>query len=159
MSVKQWTERTYSRGIIAKAGKYGGTFAHKDIAFEFASRVSLQFKSYLIREFQRLKDEEAKRLDRSAKRELAKINYHIHTDAIREHLIPRELTPKQASVIYADEADVLNVALFGITAVNGGTRIPIKKAISVTTPVSTISIYRAPPPQSLLICESRDSIA
>jgi hypothetical protein len=127
MSVKQWTERTNSRGIIAKAGRYGGTFAHKDIAFEFASWVSPQFKLYLIREFQRLKDEEAKRLGWSAKRELAKINYHIHTDAIREHLIPRELTPKQASAIYADEADVLNVALFGITAREWRDKNPGKK--------------------------------
>jgi hypothetical protein len=127
MSVKQWTERTNSKGIIAKAGRYGGTFAHKDIAFEFASWVSPQFKLYLIREFQRLKDEETKRLGWSAKRELAKINYHIHTDAIKEHLIPEELTPKQASVIYADEADVLNVALFGITAREWRDKNPDKK--------------------------------
>jgi hypothetical protein len=127
MSVKQWTERTNSRGIIAKAGRYGGTFAHKDIAFEFASWVSPQFKLYLIREFQRLKDEEAKRLGWSAKRELAKINYHIHTDAIKEHLIPKELTLKQASIIYADEADVLNVALFGITAREWRDKNPDKK--------------------------------
>jgi hypothetical protein len=116
LSVKQWAEKTNSKGIIAKAGRYGGTFAHKDIAFEFASWVSPQFKLYLIREFQRLKDEEQKLLGWSAKRELAKINYHIHTDAIKQNLIPKELTKKQAFIIYADEADVLNVALFGMTA-------------------------------------------
>jgi hypothetical protein len=116
LSVKHWAEKTNSKGIIAKAGRYGGTFAHKDIAFEFASWVSPQFKLYLIREFQRLKDEEQKLLGWTAKRELAKINYHIHTDAIKQNLIPRELTKKQASIIYADEADVLNVALFGMTA-------------------------------------------
>jgi hypothetical protein len=116
LSVKQWAEKTNSKGIIAKAGRYGGTYAHKDIAFEFASWVSPQFKLYLIREFQRLKDEEQKLLGWSAKRELAKINYHIHTDAIKQNLIPKELTRKQASIIYADEADVLNVALFGMIA-------------------------------------------
>ncbi len=116
LSVKQWVAKTNSIGIIAKAGRYGGTYAHKDIAFEFASWVSPQFKIYLIKEFQRLKEEEQKHLGWSAKRELAKINYHIHTDAIKENLIPKELTPKQTSVIYASEADVLNMALFGITA-------------------------------------------
>jgi hypothetical protein len=116
LSAKQWIERTNSVGIMAKAGRYGGTYAHKDIAFEFASWVSPQFKLYLLREFQRLKEEEQKALGWSAKRELAKINYHIHTDAIKQHLIPAELTPQQVSVIYASEADVLNVALFGTTA-------------------------------------------
>jgi hypothetical protein len=116
LSVKHWTEKTNSKGIIAKAGRYGGTYAHKDIAFEFASWVSPQFKLYLIREFQRLKDDEQKLLDWSAKRELAKINYHIHTNAIKQNLVPQKLTSKQASIIYADEADVLNVALFGIPA-------------------------------------------
>jgi hypothetical protein len=116
LSVKQWIEKTNSVGIIAKAGRYGGTYAHKDIAFEFASWVSPQFKLYLLREFQRLKEEEQKALGWSAKRELAKINYHIHTDAIKQHLIPPELTPQQVSIIYASEADVLNMALFGMTA-------------------------------------------
>ncbi|TVQ90228.1 MAG: KilA-N domain-containing protein [Bacteroidetes bacterium] len=116
LSVKQWVEKTNSKGILAKAGRYGGTYAHKDIAFEFASWVSPQFKLYLLKEFQRLKEEEQKQLGWSAKRELAKINYHIHTDAIKEHLIPSEITPQQASMIYASEADVLNVALFGKTA-------------------------------------------
>jgi len=116
LSVKQWTEKTNSTGIIAKAGRYGGTYAHKDIAFEFASWVSPQFKLYLLKEFQRLKEEEQKQLGWSAKRELAKLNYHIHTDAIKQNLIPQELSPAQTSIIYASEADVLNVALFGITA-------------------------------------------
>jgi len=116
LSVKQWTEKTNSTGIIAKAGRYGGTYAHKDIAFEFASWVSPQFKLYLLKEFQRLKEEEQKQLGWSAKRELAKLNYHIHTDAIKQNLIPEELTPPQTSVLYANEADVLNVAMFGLTA-------------------------------------------
>lgn len=116
MSVKQWVMRTNSRGIIAKAGRYGGTYAYKDIAFEFASWVSPQFKLYLIKEFERLKKAEQVQIGWNAKRELAKINYHIHTDAIKEKLIPRELTSKQASTVYASEADVLNMALFGMTA-------------------------------------------
>lgn len=116
LSVKQWIEKTKAVGIIAKTGRYGGTYAHKDIAFEFASWVSPQFKLYLIREFQRLKDEEQKQLGWNAKRELSKINYRIHTDAIKRNLIPAEITKIQSSMIYADEADVLNVALFGKTA-------------------------------------------
>ena len=116
LSVKQWIEKTNAIGIIAKAGRYGGTYAHKDLAFEFASWVSPQFKLYLLREFQRLKEEEQKLLGWSAKRELAKINYHIHTDAIKQNLIPQELTPAQKSFVYADEADMLNVAMFGKTA-------------------------------------------
>lgn len=116
LSVKQWIEETKAVGIIAKTGRYGGTYAHKDIAFEFASWVSPQFKLYLIREFQRLKDEEQKQLGWNAKRELSKINYRIHTDAIKRNLIPAEITKIQSSMIYADEADVLNVALFGKTA-------------------------------------------
>lgn len=116
MSVKQWIERTHAIGIIAKAGRYGGTYAHKDLAFEFASWVSPQFKLYLIREFQRLKDDEQKQLAWSAKRELSKINYRIHTDAIKANLIPSEITNQQAAIKYADEADVLNIAMFGMTA-------------------------------------------
>lgn len=116
LSVKQWVEKTNSRGIIAKAGRYGGTYAHKDIAFEFATWVSPQFKLYLIQEFERMKDEEQKQLGWTAKRELSKINYRIHTDAIKQNLIPEEVTAAQASIIYAEEADVLNVAMFGITA-------------------------------------------
>jgi len=116
LSVKQWTQKTNSRGIIAKAGRYGGTYAHKDIAFEFASWVSPQFKLYLIKEFQRLKDEEYKQLGWDIKRNLTKINYRIHTDAIKENLIPPELTQRQITNVYASEADILNVALFGMTA-------------------------------------------
>lgn len=116
LSVKQWVEKTNSKGIIAKAGRYGGTYAHKDIAFEFATWVSPQFKLYLLKEFQRLKEEEQAQLGWSAKRELSKTNYRIHTDAIRQNLIPVEVTPAQAGVIYAEEADVLNVAMFGMTA-------------------------------------------
>ncbi len=116
MSVKQWTNRTNSKGVVARAGRYGGTYAHKDIAFEFAYWVSPQFKLYLLKEFQRLKEEEQKQLGWSAKRELAKINYQIHTDAIKQNLIPEELTKQQISFVYANEADVLNVALFGKTA-------------------------------------------
>ena len=116
LSVKQWVEKTHSRGIIAKAGRYGGTYAHKDIAFEFAAWVSPQFKLYLIQEFERLKADEQKLLGWTAKRELSKINYRIHTDAIKHNLIPAEVTQAQASIIYAEEADVLNVAMFGMTA-------------------------------------------
>jgi len=116
LSVKQWVEKTNSKGIIAKAGRYGGTYAHKDIAFEFASWISPQFKLYLIKEFQRLKDEERKQLGWDIRRNLAKINYRIHTDAIKDNLIPPELTSRQIDLIYASEADVLNMALFGMTA-------------------------------------------
>lgn len=116
LSVKQWTEKTNSIGIIAKAGRYGGTYAHKDIAFEFASWVSPQFKLYLIKEFDRLKTQEQAQIGWSVKRELAKLNYHIHTDAIKQNLIPPELSPHRISYVYAEEADVLNVALFGKTA-------------------------------------------
>ena len=116
ISVKEFVERTNAISITAKAGRYGGTYAHKDIAFEFAMWISPQFKIYIVKEFQRLKGEEQKQLGWSAKRELAKINYRIHTDAIKNHLIPAELTSKQVSIVYADEADVLNVALFGKTA-------------------------------------------
>lgn len=116
LSVKQWTEKTNSIGVIAKAGRYGGTYAHKDIAFEFASWISPQFKLYLIKEFQRLKDEELKQLGWDIRRNLTKINYRIHTDAIREHLIPEELSREQINLVYASEADLLNMALFGKTA-------------------------------------------
>ena len=116
LSAKEWMEKTKAIGIISKAGRYGGTYAHKDIAFEFAMWISPEFKVYLIREFQRLKEEEQKQIGWSAKRELSKINYRIHTDAIKQHLIPEKVTASQASVIYAEEADVLNVAMFGMTA-------------------------------------------
>jgi hypothetical protein len=116
LTAKQWIERTGAIGIISKAGRYGGTYAHKDIAFEFASWISVEFKLYLIKEFQRLKEEEHKTLGWDIRRNLAKLNYRIHTDAIREHLIPPELTPAQMTLVYASEADLLNMALFGKTA-------------------------------------------
>ncbi len=116
LSVKQWSEKTNSVGIVAKAGRYGGTYAHKDIAFEFASWISPQFKLYLIKEFQRLKESEKKQLGWDIRRNLAKINYRIHTDAIKENLVPKEITKEQTNQIYASEADVLNAALFGMTA-------------------------------------------
>jgi hypothetical protein len=116
LSVSEWIEKTNAIGFIVKKGKYGGTYAHKDIAFEFGSAISVSFKLYLIKEFQRLKQEEQKQIGWNAKRELAKINYHIHTDAIKEYLIPKELTPIEVGLVYANEADVLNMALFGKTA-------------------------------------------
>ncbi len=116
LSAKEWSTKTNAIGIISKAGRYGGTYAHRDIAFEFAMWISPEFKVYLIKEFQNLKEREMQQLGWSAKRELAKINYHIHTDAIKANLIPEELTAKQTSIVYASEADVLNVALYGITA-------------------------------------------
>ena len=116
LSASEWIERTNAIGIIVKKGRYGGTYAHKDIAFEFGSAISVPFKLYLIEEFQRLKTEEQRQLGWSVKRELSKINYRIHTDAIKQNLIPMEVTPIQASIIYANEADVLNVAMFGMTA-------------------------------------------
>ncbi|GHT56100.1 hypothetical protein AGMMS49982_22680 [Bacteroidia bacterium] len=116
LSVKQWLEKTDAIGITAKAGRYGGTYAHKDIAFHFGMWISPRFQLLLVKEFQRLKEAEQKALGWSAKRELSKINYHIHTHAIAQHLIPQELTGKQLNYIYASEADILNVAMFGITA-------------------------------------------
>jgi hypothetical protein len=116
ISVKEFVEKTNAISIQAKTGRYGGTYAHKDIAFEFGMWISPEFKIYLVREFQRLKENEQKKLEWSAKRELAKINYHIHTDAIKQNLIPVELSKEQVSIIYANEADVLNMALWGITA-------------------------------------------
>ena len=116
LSVKTWIERTNAVGIISKAGRYGGTYAHRDIAYHFGMWISPRFHLLLIKEYQRLKAEEQKQLGWSARRELAKINYHIHTDAIKQNLIPPELTPQQKSFVYADEADMLNVAMFGMTA-------------------------------------------
>ena len=116
LSVSEWIEKTNAIGIIVKRGRYGGTYAFKDIAFEFGTAISVTFKLYLIEEFQRLKAEEQHLLGWTAKRELSKINYHIHTDAIKRLLIPEEVTPAQSSIIYAEEADVLNVAMFGMTA-------------------------------------------
>ena len=116
LSPSKWIESTGAIGIVSKSGRYGGTYAHKDIAFKFASWISVEFELYVAKEFQRLKEEEQKLLGWSVKRELSKLNYHIHTDAIKQNLIPPELTAKQKSFVYAEEADVLNVALFGITA-------------------------------------------
>ena len=117
MSPKKWIDATDAIGFIVKSGRYyGGTYAHKDIAFKFASWISVEFELYVAKEFQRLKEEEQKQLGWSVKRELAKINYHIHTDAIKENLVPEEIDAYHRSLIYANEADVLNVALFGVTA-------------------------------------------
>ncbi|WP_373521894.1 KilA-N domain-containing protein [Aquiflexum sp.] len=118
ISVKEWVEKTGAVGLKATAGRYGGTYAHADIAFEFGMWISAEFKVYLIKEFKRLKEDENNRLkiEWNFQRTLAKVNYHIHTDAIKENLIPAEISKKQASFIYANEADVLNVALFGKTA-------------------------------------------
>ncbi|MCL2261237.1 MAG: KilA-N domain-containing protein, partial [Fibromonadales bacterium] len=117
MSAQKWINETNAVGIISKSGRYGGgTFAHSDIAFKFAAWISAEFELYLITEFKRLKIEEQKQLGWSAKRELAKINYHIHTSAVKHNLVPATLTPQQTSIVYASEGDVLNVALFGMTA-------------------------------------------
>lgn len=116
LSVKEWNAKTNAIGVVAKAGRYGGTYAHKDIAFEFGMWISAEFKIYLIKEFQRLKDEELKQLGWDIRRNLTKLNYKIHTDAIKENLIPKELTPSQINFVYASEADILNVALFGMSA-------------------------------------------
>lgn len=116
LSPTRWAELTGAVGVITKNGVGGGTYAQRDIAFKFASWVSVEFELYLVKEFQRLKEEEQKQIGWSAKRELAKINYRIHTDAIKQNLIPKELTAQQIAMIYAHEADVLNMALFGITA-------------------------------------------
>jgi hypothetical protein len=118
LSVKEWVEKTSAIGLKASAGRYGGTFAHKDIAFEFGMWISPKFKIYLIKEFQRLKDDENRRLSLAwnLNRTLSKLNYRIHTEAIKVHLIPPEVTPAQAAITYATEADLLNVALFGQTA-------------------------------------------
>ena len=116
MSPSRWIETTNAIGIISQAGRYGGTYAQTDIAFEFASWISVEFRLYLVKEFQRLKEEEQRQLGWTVKRELSKINYHIHTDAIKNNLIPFEVSDTQISFIYANEADVLNVALFSMTA-------------------------------------------
>ena len=118
LTPQRWIEKTNAIGIISKSGRYGGTFAHQDIAFEFAAWISAEFKLYLLKEFQRLKEEEGKTksLEWNLQRTLAKVNYKIHTNAVKEHLIPAKITKEQENYIYASEADLLNVALFGITA-------------------------------------------
>ncbi len=116
LSVKTWIEKTHAIGIFSKAGRYGGTYAHRDIAYHFGMWISPKFQLLLVKEYQRMKAEEQKQLGWTAKRELSKINYHIHTDAIKNNLIPEEITTAQTNIIYAEEADVLNVAMFGMTA-------------------------------------------
>lgn len=129
MSVGQWIERTKAIGMLVKAGRYGGTYAYKDIAFHFAMWLSPEFQIYLVNEFQRLKDDENNRLklEWNLQRTLAKINYKIHTDAIKENLIPKKITKQQTSFVYASEADLLNVALFGITAKEWKAKNPSQK--------------------------------
>lgn len=127
LTPKQWVASTQAIGLSAKAGRYGGTYAHKDIAFEFASWVSVEFKLYLIKEFQRLKEAEQQQLGWDVKRQLTKINYRIHTDAVKENLIPAALTQQQISLVYASEADLLNMALFGKTAKQWRDENPDKK--------------------------------
>ena len=127
LSVKTWVERTGAVGIISRAGRYGGTYAHRDIAYHFGMWISPRFQLLLVKEYQRLKEEEQKALGWSAKRELSKINYHIHTDAVRANLVPDEVDAYHSSLIYAEEADVLNVALFGITAKEWREANPSKK--------------------------------
>ncbi len=127
LAPQKWIESTDAIGLVSKSGKGGGTYAHRDIAFEFASWVSVEFKIYLIQEFERLKENEQREIGWSAKRELSKINYIIHTDAIKNNLIPKELTNKQVNLVYAEEADVLNMALFGMTAKEWRKKNPNKK--------------------------------
>ncbi len=127
LSATKWVETTNAKGIIVKSGRYGGTYAHKDIAFKFASWISVEFELYVVKEFQRLKEAEAKDLEWDVKRQLTKINYRIHTDAIKENLIPENLTAQQISQVYAHEADVLNMALFGKTAKEWRDENPDKK--------------------------------
>jgi len=127
LTPKRWITATQAIGLSSRAGRYGGTYAHKDLAFEFASWVSVEFKLYLIKEFQRLKEEEQKQLGWDVKRQLTKINYRIHTDAVKENLIPAELSKQQMSLVYASEADLLNMALFGKTALQWRQENPDKK--------------------------------
>ena len=123
--------------------RYGGTFAHKDIAFKFASWISVEFELYIVKEFQRLKEQEQAQLGWSAKRELSKINYHIHTDAIKQHLIPQELTPQQASMIYASEGDILNVAMCGMTALEWRNTHPnLKGNIRDYASINELDVYK-----------------
>ncbi len=127
LSPQKWVNKTNAIGFFVKPGRYGGTYAHKDIAFKFASWISIEFELYMVKEFQRLKEEEQKQLGWTARRELTKINYRIHTHAIKENLIPENLTPQQINYVYANEADVLNMALFGKTAKQWRDENPDKK--------------------------------
>ncbi len=133
LTPQKWIETTNAIGMVSKSGRYGGTFAHRDIAFEFASWISPEFKLYLITEFQRLKKEESNnlKLEWNLQRTLAKVNYHIHTDAIKENLIPKELSKQEINFVYANEADMLNMALFGMMAKQWRTRIQKQKATFV----------------------------
>ena len=137
LSAKKWIDRTGAKGLIASAGRYGGTYAHSDIALEFGSWLSPEFKLYLIKEFQRLKEDENHRLSLAwnLNRTLSKLNYRIHTDAIKVHLVPTAVTPSQATIIYAHEADVLNVALFGQTAKQWRETNPDMEGNCVTMPL------------------------
>lgn len=137
LTARRWLDATGAIGLVSSAGRYGGTYAHKDIAFEFASWISVEFRLYLIKEFQRLKDDESRRLSLAwnLNRTLSKLNYRIHTDAVKAHLIPPEVTPAQATITYATEADLLNVALFGHTAHQWRDANPSWKAKSAITRV------------------------
>lgn len=133
LSPQKWVDNTNAIGLFSKAGRYKGTYAHKDIAFKFASWISVEFELYIVKEFQRLKEQEQQLTGWTVKQELSKINYHIHTDAIKNNLIPAELTASQISIIYASEAGVLNVALLVLLPNNGEMPILISKVIFVTT--------------------------
>lgn len=135
MTPTKWNKLTNAIGIVSKSGRYGGTYAHKDIAFEFASWISAEFKLYLIKEFQRLQEDEIKQLGWDIRRNLTKINYRIHTDAIKENLIPPELSKQQVNLVYASEADILNMALFGKTAKQWRDENQGEKAISEIMPM------------------------
>ena len=159
LSSSEWVERTNAIGIFVKRGRYGGTYAHKDIAFEFGSAISDPFKLYLINEFQRLKAEEQRQFGWSVKRELAKINYRIHTSAIRQNLMPLEVTSAQANMIYANEADVLNVAMFGLTAKQWREANPTLKGN--IRDYATINEYkggRCPPKKTIPVLQKNPSL-
>jgi hypothetical protein len=158
ISVKEWASKTNAIGLVAKTGRYGGTYAHKDIAFEFGMWISAEFKIYLIKEFQRLKEEEQKQLGWDIKRNLTKINYRIHTEAIKENLIPKIVNPLQVSFVYANEADILNVALFGMTAKewrekNSETKGNIRDEANVSQLVCLANLETL---NALFICEGVD---
>jgi hypothetical protein len=155
LSPSRWIEATNAIGLIAKSGRYGGTYAQQDIAFKFASWVSVEFELYLIKEFQRLKEEEQKAIGWSAKRELSKINYHIHTDAVRANLVPDEVDAYHSSLIYAEEADVLNVALFGMTAKEWREANPDKKG-NVTRSERITNLFVIPSRSNVSEANMRD---
>lgn len=158
LSVKEWVDKTNAIGLKATAGRYGGTYAHPDIAFEFGMWISPQFKIYLIREFQRLKNEENDRLklEWNLQRTLTKINYQIHTDAIKENLIPSEITKQQISLVYANEADLLNVALFGMTAKEWRDKNTDKKGDALSSSKGNIRDYATL--EQLVVLSNMESI-